>query len=159
MKKIKIRKVKKEDFNSVINLAKQLWDTEKVFSENIQDDYYSKENVQKLLKIQMMRKNTIFLVACIGDEVVGFIEGYILFNNGAYYKDIAYINRIVVDEKNRKIGIGSKLIEEFSIRMKKRGCEYIKLNAFEGNIPAIELYTKKLGFEEYSVMYMKKINK
>ncbi len=40
--------------------------------------------------------------------------------------------------------------------VKKKGAKYVKLNAFESNIPAVSLY-KKEGFEKYSVYYMKKI--
>jgi ribosomal protein S18 acetylase RimI-like enzyme len=61
-----------------------------------------------------------------------------------------------VDKKVRKQGIGKKLIDAFSDIAKKKGAKYVKLNAFENNIPAISLY-KKEGFEEYSVYYMKKI--
>ena len=40
--------------------------------------------------------------------------------------------------------------------MKNKNVTYLKLNAFEKNLPAIALY-EKLGFEEYSIYYMKKI--
>lgn len=67
-----------------------------------------------------------------------------------------YLDHLYVDEKYRNNEVGSKLIEEFSKASKKKSAKYIKLNAFENNIPAVSLYNKH-GFENYSIYYMKKI--
>ena len=40
--------------------------------------------------------------------------------------------------------------------VKGKDAKFIKLNAFEDNVPAIDLY-KKAGFKEYSIYYMKPI--
>jgi len=83
------------------------------------------------------------------------IDGHII--ESIYYKEkISYLNHLCVDEKYRNNEVGSKLIEEFSKISKNKGAKYIKLNVFEKNIPAFNLY-KKLGFESYSIFYMKKI--
>lgn len=156
MKKLKFRKAKKEDFDSIRKLANQLWDTEKIFSENIQDSYYISEKTNKKLMSDIVSRKNIFLVAELENEIVGFIEGNIIDDLEAYREKIAYINRLVVDKSYRKNGIGKLLIDDFSKRVKQKGCKYLKLNAFEKNIPAIECY-KKYGFEEYSIMYMKRI--
>lgn len=69
---------------------------------------------------------------------------------------MAYLDCLCVDKVSRKQGVGKKLIDEFSSIVKKKGAKYVKLNAFENNTPAVNLY-KKEGFEEYSIYYMKKI--
>ncbi len=51
---------------------------------------------------------------------------------------------------------GKALIDEFTKRVKKRECKYVKLNAFEGDLPAINCYLNN-GFKEYSIYYMKEI--
>ncbi len=72
-------------------------------------------------------------------------------------KKIAYLYHVCVDEKYRNKGVGTKLIEEFSNISKDKGAKYIKLNAFENNKEAINLY-KKIGFKEYSVYYVNRID-
>ena len=49
MSEIIIRKAKKSDFDSILKLAKQLWDTEKVFFSNLKDDYFADEQAKSLL--------------------------------------------------------------------------------------------------------------
>lgn len=50
-------KLKKEDLDDIIILAKQLWDTEKVFDSNLVDDYYgTKKGYEELLKDIKSRK-------------------------------------------------------------------------------------------------------
>lgn len=71
-----IRKAKKEDLDDIIILAKQLWDTEKVFDSNLVDDYYgTKKGYEELLKDIKSRKS-IFLVASYNEKIVGFVDGY-----------------------------------------------------------------------------------
>lgn len=157
MEKLKIRKATKEDINQICEVAKQLWDTEKVFFDNIQDSYYEKEAAQKDIQKCIMNKKGIFLVAEKDNQIIAFIEGHIIDDLDSYKEKISYINRLVVDENYRKKGIGQLLIDEYGKRSKKRGCKYLKLNAFENNTPAVKLY-KNIGFKEYSIMYMKKID-
>ena len=150
-----IRKTIINDFNGVINLYKQLFEAEKVFDENIIKTYKIDEKEEKKIKKRIRSRKVIFLVAEIDDKIVGLIDGYII--ESIYFKEkIAYLDHLCVDEKYRNNGIGSKLIEKFSDVSKSKGAKYIKLNAFENNIPAVSLYNK-YGFEEYSIFYMKSI--
>ena len=150
-----IRKTIINDFNGVINLYKQLFEAEKVFDENIVKTYKIDEKEEKKIKKRIRSRKVIFLVAEIDDKIVGLIDGYII--ESIYFKEkIAYLDHLCVDEKYRNNGIGSKLIEKFSDVSKSKGAKYIKLNAFENNIPAVNLYNK-YGFEEYSIFYMKSI--
>ena len=150
-----IRKANINDYESVINLYKQLFDTEKVFDDNVVKTYKVDEQEEKKIKKRIKSRKEIFLVAEIDNRVVGLIDGYII--ESIYYKEkISYLNHLCVDEKDRNNEVGSKLIEEFSKISNNKGAKYIKLNVFEKNIPAFNLY-KKLGFESYSIFYMKKI--
>jgi putative acetyltransferase len=57
---------------------------------------------------------------------------------------------IIIDEKLRGKGIGTKLMQELTALAKERfKLELIHLEVYEGN-PAIKLY-QKLGFEQYGV--------
>ena len=150
-----IRKVNINDYDDVANLYTQLFDAEKGFDDNIVDTYTIDEKVEKIIKKRIKSRKEIFLVAEIDNKIVGLIDGYII-ESICYKEKVAYLDHLCVDEKYRNNDIGSKLIDEFSKKVEKKGAKYIKLNAFEENIPAVSLYTK-YGFEKYSIYYMKKI--
>lgn len=154
-----IRKAKKSDIDDIIRLADQLRKTEAPLdkTKNIKEDsYLSDIYIEKELKYISSRKK-IFLVAEIDKKIIGYVNGYIVENPDIYYREpVAYLDCLCVDKVSRKQGIGKKLIDEFSSIVKKKGAKYVKLNAFENNTPAVNLY-KKEGFEEYSIYYMKKI--
>ena len=154
-----IRKAKKSDIDEIIKIADQLRKAEAPLdkTKNIKlNSYLSEEYKKKELEYIASRKK-IFLVAVIDEKIVGYVNGYVFENSDIYYKKpVAYLDCLCVDKSVRKQGIGESLIDEFTKMVKERGAKYIKLNAFENNIPAVSLY-KKLGYEEYSVYYMKKI--
>lgn len=150
-----IRKVNINDYEDIVNLYKQLFDSEKKFDDNIVRTYKIDEKEEKRIKKNIKSRKGIFLVAEIDNKIVGLIDGYIM--ESIYYNEkISYLAHLCVDEKYRNKEIGSKLIEEFSEISKKKGAKYITLSAFEKNIPATNLYNKH-GFESYSVYYMKKM--
>lgn len=150
-----IRKANIEDYDKIIELYKELYDAEKVFDKNLTNVYNvsnkQKENILKRIK----SRKEIFLVAEENNEIIGLVDGYIIDNNN-HIEKVGYLDHLCVHKKYRKCGIGEKLIEEFTNKMKNKNVTYLKLNAFEKNLPAISLY-KKMGFEEYSIYYMKKI--
>ena len=154
-----IRKAKRSDIDEIIKIADQLRKAEAPLdkTKNIKlNSYLSEEYKKKELEYIASRKK-IFLVAVIDEKIVGYVNGYVFENSDIYYKKpVAYLDCLCVDKSVRKQGIGESLIDEFTKMVKERGAKYIKLNAFENNIPAVSLY-KKLGYEEYSVYYMKKI--
>ena len=154
-----IRKAKKRDIDEIIKIADQLRKAEAPLdkTKNIKlNSYLTDEYKKKELEYIASRKK-IFLVAVIDEKIVGYVNGYVFENSDIYYKKpVAYLDCLCVDKSVRKQGIGESLIDEFTKMVKERGAKYIKLNAFENNIPAVSLY-KKLGYEEYSVYYMKKI--
>ena len=150
-----IRKVNINDYDDVANLYTQLFDAEKGFDDNIVDTYIIDEKVEKIIKKRIKSRKEIFLVAEIDNKIVGLIDGYII-ESICYKEKVAFLDHICVDKNHRNNDIGSKLIEEFSKKVEKKGAKYIKLNAFEENIPAVSLY-RKHGFEKYSIYYMKKI--
>lgn len=154
-----IRKAKKSDIDDIIKLADQLRKTEAPLdkTKNIKEDSYLSDIYREKQLKYITSKKKIFLVAEIDEIIVGYVNGFIVENSSVYYREpVAYLDCLCVDKTIRKQGIGKKLIDEFTSIVNKKGAKYIKLNAFENNIPAINLY-KREGFEEYSVYYMKKI--
>lgn len=154
-----IRKAKKSDIDEIIRIADQLRKTEAPLDKtrNMKDDSYLSDIYKKRELKYISSRKKIFLVAVLDGKIVGYVNGYIVENSEIYYYEpIAYLDCLCVDKTVRNQGIGKCLIDEFTSVVKSKGAKYIKLNAFENNIPAVTLY-KKLGYEEYSVYYMKKI--
>lgn len=150
-----IRKVKIDDYDEIVNLYRQLYDAEKIFDNNLIDYYQIDEKEERKIRKRIKSRKEIFLVAEINKKIVGLIDGYIIESN--YNKEkVSYLDHLCVDENYRNKEIATKLINEFSNTLKKKGAKYIKLNAFEDNIKAVNLY-KKFGFTEYSIYYIKNI--
>lgn len=152
---MRIRKARIEDYNQIIELYKQLYDAEKGFDLNLSEIYEVSDKQKTIIEKRIKSRKEIFLVAEKENKIIGLVDGYILDNNH-HIEKVGYLDHLCVHNNFRKLGIANKLINEFSNRMKKKNVLYLKLNAFEKNIPAISLY-KKLGFEEYSIYYIKKI--
>lgn len=152
-----IRKAKKNDFAAIVELAVQLYKTEQPFDNNIKDGYYHTDKGKSELLKKIRSRKTIFLVATINNNIVGYITGYIYERDEVYINKVAYLDQICVDINYKSKGIGTRLIDEFSNVVKKKKVKYIKLNAFEKNTPAVNLYNK-MGFNEYSIFYIKKLD-
>ena len=154
-----IRKAKKGDIDEIIRIADQLRKTEAPLdkTKNMKDDSYLSDVYKKRQLDYIASRKKLYFVAVLDGKIVGYINGYIGENSEVYYYEpVAYLDCLCVDKSVRNKGIGKKLIDEFTKTVKSKGAKYIKLNAFENNIPAVTLY-KELGYEEYSVYYMKKI--
>ena len=115
-----IRKVNINDYDDVANLYTQLFDAEKGFDDNIVDTYSIDEKVEKIIKKRIKSRKEIFLVAEIDNKIVGLIDGYII-ESICYKEKVAYLDHICVDKNHRNNDIGSKLIEEFSKKVEKKG--------------------------------------
>ena len=151
---INIRKSKKCDIEKILKLAEELYQAELPFDKNLNPNYYTNQKAKDDLQKSISSRKRTFLVAEENDNLVGYVDGYII--EEVYIEKVAYLDHLCVSKKYRGRGIGKTLIDEFTKIMKEKGAKYIKLNAFENNIPAVSLY-KKENFKEYSVYYMKEI--
>ena len=156
---LNIRKAKKSDIDDILVLADQLRKAEVPLdkTKNLKEDSFRTERYREIQLKHISARKKLFLVAESDEKIVGYVNGYIVRNAEMYYKEpVAYLDCLCVSKTYRKRGIGKNLIDEFCKIVKEKGARYVKLNAFENNIPAVNLY-KKEGFEEYSVYYMKRI--
>lgn len=80
--------------------------------------------------------NTI--VVYEGDELIGYINYWVIFDNGQ-------INKICVKDNYRRQGIASKLMDMASDDFKEKECFVITLEVRKSNVSAQALY-EKYGF-------------
>lgn len=151
-KKIVIRKVKPEDYDFVLEL--------------------NKVNVEVLSPMDMERieyfvkKSEVFFVAEVDGEKAAFLigiregvnsyesENYVWFSKN--YKKFLYIDRVVIDEKYRKHGLGSKLYEEVFEKAKVDGIPYVtaEIDTIPYNKISLNFH-EKLGFKEVGTQFVR----
>jgi len=86
-------------------------------------------------------KVAIFVYELNG-KIVGYISVY-------YFLDEANLQKIVVQESERRKGIASQLINHATMFLKNKNCKSFYLEVNETNDIAISVY-QKLGFEKIS---------
>lgn len=111
---------------------------EPIFSSDF-DEFWN----SNILKEELQSNNSKFIVAKIGDEVVGFAGFKILF-------DVADIMNIVVKKSFRNKKIGTLLLKTLIELFESFDLLCLNLEVNENNIYAINLY-KHFGFEEICI--------
>ena len=109
--------------------------------------------IEKMLE-DVQKMNGELLVAVLGSEIVGFVQGVIIEHKrgeDAIY-DLSHkaakegwIGLLFVEPKFRGHGIGRKLLGEMKVYFKEQGCSCVKLLVLADNKRAIGVY-KKNGF-------------
>lgn len=100
------------------------------------DDFWNYE----ILKEELISQNTVYLVAKIDDEIVGFSGIKIIV-------DEADLMNIVVKKEHRKKGVASSLLNRLILIAKEKNLKSINLEVNAKNFSAINLY-KKFDFVE-----------
>lgn len=103
-----IRPLKKEDLKAIVNIDYRI-------TGRLREEYYKR----KLDEIFMPGKLSCSLIAEIDcGEVVGFLIGQVFEGEFGIPEDSGYIDTLGIDPKYHKLGIGSKLMEQFISNMK-----------------------------------------
>lgn len=110
---IKIRKAKPADLDICLVLAQE---PELASSLGVQPTY---EELRNGLR------HGIFMVAKLGDTVVGFVLGYVMSRQNGH------IDLLVVAKEHRRKGIGTKLSGKIVKKMRKKNVNWIWLIAHE----------------------------
>lgn len=129
---ISIRPYKDEDFEKIKNIENESFKTPYGDDDLI---YETKENP--------LNK---FIVICVDDNVVGFLDYMITFNSST-------INQIAISKDYRKQGLALSLLRYMEDSFPKSGdnaVEFITLEVRVSNLDAINLY-EKFGFEKITI--------
>ncbi len=134
---LKIRKADLRDFNKIDSLSEELLgssvgDRKEIFGKALENGDY------------------LCLVAEMNKEVVGFIDMWAFpdVSHGAY---LAQVQNLVVTERMRGKGIGTRLIEEIIGVFRKRKYHELHVWTEKKNKGAIQFY-KRLGFRKEQLM-------
>ena len=140
----KIRKANIKDAKSVNELLTLLIRDEKKYDININEEC----TIERLYEDIIPNENSIVLVAEKDKKILGYLFGHIIENGNAYLEKSAKLEALYIDEKYRKNGIATSLIEKFKIWSKEKKVKYIEVQVLNENVSAYNLY-KKEEFKEF----------
>lgn len=108
----------------------------------IEKECFSKPWSEKAIKAVINDDLSHFIVAKVGNEVVGYGGMYSVMGEG-------YIYNIAVKRKYRKFRIGTNIVNELVNYSKIKSLNFLSLEVRKSNTPAINLYSncgfKKIG--------------
>ena len=155
MEKVIIRKAGLEDLTSIQKLNDNLFDLEfNNFDDTLKREWALEKEGQEYF--EDMIKNEIVFVAQIEDKIVGYLAGSICEQISYIKETFAESDNMCIDDKYRRFGIGTLLIDEFKKYCKEKNMQNIKVTASAKNSRAIQFYIKN-GFEDYNITLKFKI--
>ncbi|MEG1506133.1 MAG: GNAT family N-acetyltransferase [Bacilli bacterium] len=149
---LKIEQVKTiKAANECDELLTKLIKSEQKYDLNVKEDFIVYDYYKNLYK----NKNNGLFIAYLDNVPVGFIFGYIKYEEGPLvHNSMAFIDAFFVVEEKRNIGNGTKIINVFYDWCKEKNVKSIEIGVYKNNKDTLKLY-EKYGFitETY---YMKK---
>lgn len=144
-----------DDFKRVNELAKQVHELHVNWNPDL---FKSVKEVLNKENYKTRIENKELFVAKINDEIVGFIMFNISEKDNPImkYRKQLSIEAICVDEKCRREGIGTALLEYVNKLGKENGCTHLYLTVNKENENAIKVY-EKFGFNVKNIAYIMKI--
>ncbi|MCS6873885.1 MAG: GNAT family N-acetyltransferase [Pyrinomonadaceae bacterium] len=138
--RFKVRAVERKDFQSWLELRKNLW-----------DELTDEEHKEEMLQIYHNPETQLVLIAELEtEEVVGFLEASIRpFAEDCLTDNVGYLEGWYVKPEYRRHGIGRALVETAERWAKNMGCEEMASDSEIGNELSITVHAK-LGYEETS---------
>ena len=131
---MKILDLTERDLEPLAGLYKQFWNEE--------------SNVSKMrAAFQRLASNPdyIFLGAKHDGQLVGSVMGIVCEELYGQCQPFMVVEDVVVDERNRRRGVGSQLMQELERRATDRGCSYIIFVTEQDRITAHQFY-ESLGY-------------
>ena len=150
MENVIVRYAKGEELESVNNIRKQVNEVHvKGRPDIFREDGW--QFIEPFVYTRFDEETSGIIVAAIEDEIVGFaVVQYIERPESAYNKERKYfhIEEFGVDEKHRRKGIATAMIDFAKDDAKKRGFERIELDMWEFNDCALAFY-ESAGLKTY----------
>lgn len=152
MEEIYIRPATILDLPTLLRFEQGVISAERPFDSEIKPDpvhYYD-------IEAMILASHIEILVAEIDGKLVG--SGYARVEKARHFlknPEHAYLGFMYVDPEYRGLGVNSKIIEGLKSWVISRGIKELRLDVYEGNLPAIKAY-EKVGFSKQLInMHMK----
>ena len=152
---IKIRMANINDLEDIQNLNNSLFELEYNNYDDTLKLNWPLENDGKEYFKDMIENNIVY-VAKINGKTIGYLAGSISEQISYITETFAELDNMYIDEKYRRFGVGTLLINEFKKYCEDNSIKNIKVTASAKNSKAIQFYIKN-GFEDYNVTLKLKV--
>ena len=150
---IEIRNAIYDDKDVLNGMLEKLIKYEKeLYGINVKDNF----KITSFFDIKLIETNSIVLVACYNNTIIGYIYAYIDYTNKLVQDYEAFINTLYIEPDFRNKKVGTSLIEKLCKILKTKNIKYISVDNLFGNIEARSLY-EKMGFKIFKENRRKEI--
>jgi len=155
---IEIKIAKLENLKNIQNFLHSLMKYEyKNFDKTSDVQWAMSEECANYLKSRIDEENSLALIACDDDEIVGYLSGGVQKADTWRTMDLCgKLSDMFVEEEYRNKKVGTLLVEEFLKWAKEKGAKRVEVKAFAGNDIACNFY-RKHGFEEYTTIFEREV--
>ena len=153
------RKAKIKDLDNILNLNFELFKKEyREFDKSLSLNWTHRKG-KKYFKNRIIKKDGFVEVIENRREIIGYLCGGII-RALFYRKKVKYaeLENMLIEEKFRNKGLGTKLTKDFIDWCKNNKVDYISATASAKNKSAINFY-KNLRFKEYNLTLERKLTK
>ncbi|MGC3961239.1 MAG: GNAT family N-acetyltransferase [Verrucomicrobiota bacterium] len=138
-----IRPCRLEDFNSVVDLLRQLWP----------DRHLEVESLRTVFARGVAAESQAYFCVVAGGRVVGF--GSLTLKNNLWQEGyLAHVDELVVDREFRGKGAGTQLLGHLVAFAQQKGCRRVELDSAFHRKDAHEFYWRH-GFEDRALLFSK----
>lgn len=126
-------------------LLTKLLISESKYDKNLRNDYI----VTNYFENKYQKEDNILLVAKIEEDVIGY--AYCIIeeeSNELVISKTTLLDGIFIEEKYRKHGVATKLINECKNWSKKTGAKFFEIKIISENSNALKLY-EEIGFKDF----------
>lgn len=154
--KVQIRTATLKDLTLITALNQELFDFEETLAHDYNLDWPKSDIGQKYFKKSITNSAFLTLIAEVDGEPAGYIISYIALYPYRRINPICEIDTMIVIEKYRNLGIGTKLVAEIKKFAKRNNAKVIRVGAIAQNGQAVQFY-KKNGFAETNIYLETKV--
>ena len=155
---VKIRKVKKDDLDSLARLYSELLKYINQFAKPFsrKNSFFDKEEIKKAIKNRTISsEKNLFLVAEENKNLLGFVQAEIMSSRESK-TDKRIVEVVDIYTKTHKRGTGKKLLKEIEIWARKRKAKFILWEFVYGNNLA-ENFCVKNKFKHFKTKMLKEL--
>ena len=138
-----------DDVAPIAGLWMCMMEEHRGFESRLQLSELAESAYKNYLSIQVRSRRSRVLIARDGDEIVGFICGYIAQNLPMFLpSEFGYISDLYVISSRRSSGLGRKLVDEMHDWFDQEGIDCTQLQVYRANGDG-HAFWNRMGYEAF----------
>ena len=143
--KLNIRQVRKDDFNEIFELLRQLWADSKLDYDLLMGVY------NKAVDSETQK----MIVGELDDKIIGFCS-LTIKNNLWQAGNLGHIDELIIAQEHRKKGFGKLMMDSIALIAKNLKCKRIELDSAFYRKEAHKFY-ESVGYENRAYLFSKSL--